>query len=130
MTMQTIRKNATKKIQSYLDKSVGIIFNTSSMQIDDSFDYTDRLATAEDVISWLADSWNYRDARILLEDDKVLKIAGPYYFSDEFCVYLDQDLYDEAMGKKKLALPELKEDPKPLPANVVSLCAYRQRLAG
>ena len=129
MTIQKIRKNATKKIQAYLDQAVGIISESASMQIDDSFDYSQSTATPSEVLAWLARPSNYRTAKILLIDGEVLKIGGPYHFSDEFHVYLDQDLFNKVIGadKEVVTVEDVKQ---PLPSNVISLCEYRQRMAG
>lgn len=131
MTYKTIRKNATKKIQSYLDQAVGIIAKTSSMQIDDSFESSECLVSAADVMAWLECPDNYRDARVLLEDDKILSVGGPYHFCDSFDVYLDQAEFDARMDWKKAPtkVEAAPVDPVALPSNVISLCEYRRKLA-
>lgn len=132
MTYKTIRKNATKTIQSYLDQAVGIIAKTSSMQIDDSYDSSERLVSAADVMAWLECPDNYRTARVLLEDDKILSVGGPYHFCDSFDVYLDQSEFDARMDWKKVPakVEAAPIAPAALPSNVVSLCEYRKRMAG
>ena len=129
MTIKQIRKNATKKIKSYLSQAAGIIAETAAMQIDDSFDYCSVEATAADVLRWLENPRNYNDARVLLMGGTILRIGGPYHFSDCFDVYLDQDEFDREVGRGKApeSVPQAFEV---LPSNIVSLCEYRKKLAG
>ena len=136
MTMQTIRKNATKKIQAYLDQSVGIIFfGKVRVSIDDSYDDTHKVVSSDVVLKWLAD--NYDTAMLLLEDD-VLRFHHNHHCGGYFSVYLDKEQFDldlayaNGIDNKRSLFHALDGQPKarPLPANVVSLCAYRQSLAG
>ncbi|WP_372830497.1 hypothetical protein [Pontibacterium sp.] len=133
MAYEKIRKNAKKKITSLLGQSVGIIGNFPQSRIDDSFDCNYRIVKAEEVLAWLADADNYADARVYFDaDDNCLVVKGPYYFCDSFTAYLSEEVYQVALDWAK---PEgysapVVDDPAPaLPKNVVSLCAYRQKLA-
>ncbi|MDN4697134.1 hypothetical protein QYZ44_26680 [Vibrio parahaemolyticus] len=93
---KTIRKNATKKIQSILNSAVGIIGRVSSMQIDDSYENDYHLATAEEVIAWLKDENNYHDATCFYRDDE-FNVSGPYHFCDHFTAYFNQEALNEAL---------------------------------
>jgi predicted HD phosphohydrolase len=112
--MKTVRKNAHKKIAQLLNDAVGIIAKTSSMQIDDSYNDTRRIVTPDEVIAWLADDFNYNDARLYV-DGKRFKVAGPYYFCDCFTAYFDEQEYQADLAWHKLA-----PAPEPAtPSNVV-----------
>lgn len=87
MKTQTIRRNSFKKIASILSNAKGVIAYVAVMRIDDSYDTSYQVSTAEEALSWLKD--NQRGARVTLTGN-VLEISGPYYFCDSFTVYLDE----------------------------------------
>jgi hypothetical protein len=84
---QKIRCNAFKKIASILAESKGVLFCSSHMEIDDSYDTRYSVSSADEALEWLKE--NQRGARVYMDGNKLV-ISGPYYFSDHITAYLDE----------------------------------------
>ncbi|PSV00355.1 hypothetical protein [Photobacterium kishitanii] len=95
---QKIRKNATVKITSLLNKAVGIIFSSKAAQVDGSYENGCEVATPEMVLDWLADGYNYSNADIRLYGD-VLTVDLKYGSSEKFEAYFKQEEFDVISNK-------------------------------
>ncbi|MBJ7536972.1 hypothetical protein [Marinomonas transparens] len=99
MSLQRIRKNSTKKIQTLVNKGQGIIFHKkTSRMIEDSIDSDHSVAVAADVMAWLADPKNYEDARIWLDGNE-LRVGGQYYFQDSFYIYFNKEDFEGELNR-------------------------------
>lgn len=130
---KTVRKNANKKIAALLNEAKAIILTSSSMQIDDSYDSSHRYVSAQDVIDWLNDDYNYPDAKLYVDGKGTFHVGGPYHFCDQFkAVMTDEELAEHQSWYNLPPLDDAQEpapQAEPLPANVVSLCDYRKQKA-
>ncbi|HII1671960.1 TPA: hypothetical protein ACYZE8_002387 [Salmonella enterica] len=103
MSTVTIRRNAFKKIASILANAKGVIAYSAHMQIDDSYDTSYGLATAEEALEWLKE--NQRGARVTMTGNE-LRIGGSYWFSREFVIYLDEEEFSAAKALYVKAEPQ------------------------
>jgi hypothetical protein len=129
----TVRKNAHKKIAALLNDAKAIILTTSKSRVDDSYDSSHRYADAQEVMAWLSDDYNYPDAKLYIDDKGTFHVGGPYSFCDQFkAVMTDDELAEHQTWYNLPPLGNAQEPAapaEPLPANVVSLCDYRNQKA-
>lgn len=104
MTTITIRRNAFKKIASILAHAKGVIHYTTWMNIDDSSEINYSVSNIKSAMEWLQE--NQRGTRVTLHEN-VLRISGPYWFCDEFTVYLDERKFQD---DKKLYVNESSDN--------------------
>lgn len=96
MNTITIRRNSFKKIASLLAAAKGVIAYSAHMQIDDSYDTHYSVSTTEAAMAWLKE--NQPGARVTLTGNE-LRICGPYWFANEYVVYLDEAEFEAAKAQ-------------------------------
>ena len=126
MSRTTIRKNASKKINAFLNSAVGILAKVSHSDMSDSFNDEYSIVAPGDVQSWLSEHDNYVDAQVYLDDDGSFVVRGPYYFCDKFTAYFSNESFELAQQQCGLVVAAPVAGPVvEFSGNVVSLCAFR-----
>ncbi|QQX80815.1 hypothetical protein JK628_02785 [Shewanella sp. KX20019] len=87
-----IRKNASKKIASFIAEATYITIQTSSSNMDDSFSKNADVAmTAEEVNAFMAANYNELEVKLHADSEgnntHLTLRDGPYYFCDEVVVH-------------------------------------------
>jgi hypothetical protein len=121
MNYVTIRKNASKKIDSLIERATYITLETQSMGLDDCWNSNgDEIITAERVREFMFDHYNELIVRLHQDNegnDLYLNISdGPYYFCDEIRVHftpkpienIDINIIEPEPAKPKMSYSQVK----------------------
>ncbi len=109
-----IRKNSNKKIKALLEMATHIELVTQTMGLDDCFTMNEpETKSAQDVLDWLADDYNYKDAMVSLSCDDdgnptLLRVEGPYHFCDIFKITFEPVTSDSELEEQEVAEVEEK----------------------
>ncbi|HDM8166648.1 TPA: hypothetical protein P0E18_004484 [Vibrio harveyi] len=88
-----IRKNATSKINKYLNAATKITLTTKSRDVSGDFESSTRPATAQEVVDWIAAHYSEK-IKLNVHTTKTgectyFEVRGEYHFNDRFVIRLD-----------------------------------------